>query len=144
MPATRADIIDRTLEKTHIWLNELAQELGTDDLQHTYRILRGFLHALRDRLSVDETAQLAAQLPTLIRGVYYEGWDPSKTPQRYRGLAPFLDRIAAEAVLHGETEASYAAVAAARVLRHHISEGEIEDVMGLLPAELRALLEGGS
>ena len=38
------------------------------------------LHTLRDRLTVDVAAKLAAQLPTLIRGIYYEDWDPSRTP----------------------------------------------------------------
>jgi uncharacterized protein (DUF2267 family) len=30
------------------------------------------LHALRDRLTVEEASDLAAQLPMLIRGLYYE------------------------------------------------------------------------
>jgi uncharacterized protein (DUF2267 family) len=41
--------------------------------------LRATLHALRDRLIIDEVAQLSAQLPMLIRGLYYKGWDPTKT-----------------------------------------------------------------
>jgi uncharacterized protein (DUF2267 family) len=92
-------------------------------------------------LSVDEAAQLAAQLPQLIRGVYYEGWDPSKTPQAYRHPNEFLERVASEAALHGQTEASHAAAAAARVLYGHVSEGELSDVFQLLPAEIRVLLQ---
>jgi uncharacterized protein (DUF2267 family) len=95
-----------------------------------------------DRLPVDEAAQLAAQLPVLIRGIYYEGWDPSRTPLTYHGVAGFLDRMADEASLHGETEASYGASAAAAVLRRHVSAGEIEDVLAALPPALRALLSG--
>jgi uncharacterized protein (DUF2267 family) len=127
-------IIERSVEKAHVWLNEMAQELGVDDRQEAYRVLRAYLHALRDRLPVDEAAQLAAQLPELIRGIYYEGWNPSKTPVRYRGLADFLDRITGDADLDGETEASYAVSSTAKVLRRHVSAGELEDIRIAVPA----------
>lgn len=134
-------IIDRSAEKAHVWVNDLAEELGSDDQRRAYRVLRAYLHALRDRLPVNESAQLAAQLPELIRGTYYEGWKPSSTPVRYRNLADFLDRIAADAGLDGETSASYAASAASAVLRRHVSAGEIEDVRAVLPEELRPILD---
>lgn len=133
-------IIAQSVEKAHIWLGEMADEIGTDDRQEAYRVLRAYLHSLRDRLPVDEAAQLAAQLPELIRGIYYEGWDPSKTPVRYRGLADFLDRIAREANLDGETEASYAVSSAAKVLRRHVSTGEIDDIRAVLPDDLKVIL----
>jgi uncharacterized protein (DUF2267 family) len=132
-------IVARSVEKTNVWLDELAAELGTDDRKAAYEVLRGFLHALRDRLTIEETAQLAAQLPELIRGIYYEGWKPSRTPERYRDIDSFLERVGREAPLHGETETSYAATAAARVLRRHVSNGEIEDVLATLPASIRPI-----
>jgi uncharacterized protein (DUF2267 family) len=48
----------------------------------SYSALRAVLHALRDRLTVAETAHLSAQLPMLIRGIYFKGWDPTKVPVR--------------------------------------------------------------
>jgi uncharacterized protein (DUF2267 family) len=105
-----------------------------------YGVLRAFLHALRDHLSVDESAALAAQLPIFVRGVFYEGWDPSRTPDRARDLDSFLGRIASEARLAGETEASFAAMAANRVLERHISSGEAESVLHVLPEHLREFL----
>ena len=139
---SHADVIDRSVEKTHIWLNEVAEELETDDRQAAYRVLRAFLHAVRDRLTVDEAAQLAAQLPDLIRGIYYENWVPAHTPAKYRDVDEFLRRVADEALLAGETEASYACAAAARVLKRHVSEGELKDVLAVLPKELRGLVAG--
>lgn len=133
-------IIDRSVEKAHVWLNELSEQLGTDDHRRAYRVLRAYLHALRDRLTVDEAAQLAAQLPDLIRGIYYEGWNPSATPVKYRGFADFLNRVAADAELDGETEASYAVSAMAGVLRRHVSAGEIDDVRAQLPDDLLPIL----
>ena len=104
------------------------------------RVLRAFLHALRDHLSVDEAAQLAAQLTIFVRGVFYEGWDPSRTPERSRDVDSFLQRIAGEAGLAGETEASFAATAASRVLRRHVSTGEGDSMLHALPRHLRELL----
>ncbi len=137
---TEPSIIERSVEKAHIWINDMASELRTEDHREAYRVLRAYLHGLRDRLPVDEAAQLAAQLPELIRGIYYEGWNPSSTPVKYRGFADFLDRVAGEAVLDGETEASYAVSAAAVVLRRHVSAGEIDDVRSILPEELKPIL----
>lgn len=137
---TEIAIVKQSVEKAHVWLNEMAGELGTDDRQEAYRALRAYLHALRDRLPVNEAAQLAAQLPDLIRGIYYEGWNPSKTPVRYRGLADFLGRVATDANLDGETEASYAVSAAAKILRRHVSAGEIDDVRAILPDDLKVIV----
>lgn len=137
---TEPSIIARSVEKTNVWLDELAAELGTDDRKAAYEVLRAFLHALRDRLTVNESAQLAAQLPELIRGIYYEGWQPAKTPERYGDVDTFLEHVVQEAPrLHGETEASVAASAAARVLRNHVSAGELEDVLAVLPPGVRPI-----
>jgi uncharacterized protein (DUF2267 family) len=134
-------IIERSVEKTHIWLNELAEELGVEDKQYAYRALRAVMHALRDRLTVDVAAKLAAQLPTLIRGIYYEDWDPSRTPLPIRDVDAFLDYVAHEGRMAGETEASLAVAAVTRVLRRHVSLGEIDEVLAVLPAKFRALIE---
>lgn len=133
-------IVERSVEQAHVWLNEMSEQLGSEDHQEAYRVLRAYLHALRDRLPVDEAAQLAAQLPTFVRGIYYEGWDPSATPVAYHGFSDFLHRVAREALLDGETAASLATGAAAEVLRRHVSAGEIEDIRAVLPEELRPIL----
>jgi hypothetical protein len=41
-------------------------------------VLGGMLHVLRDRLTIQEAVQPGAQLPMLIRGLYWEGWDPAR------------------------------------------------------------------
>src|SRR5207248_2021300 len=52
---------DTTLQTTHIWLNELTDLTGWRDNRHrAYLALRAVLHALRDRLSVDDAAALGA------------------------------------------------------------------------------------
>ena len=135
------NIIEHSVEKAHIWLKEIAEELGVDDRQYAYRALRAVLHTLRDRLTVDVAAKLAAQLPTLIRGIYYEDWDPSRTPLPLHDVEAFLDHVLAEGGMAGETEASVAVTAVARVLRAHVSPGEIDHVMAVLPDKFRVLIE---
>jgi uncharacterized protein (DUF2267 family) len=132
-----------SVEKTNQWLDELADELGRpEDRRYALSVLRGVLHALRDRLPVDDAAHLGAQLPELLRGVYYEAWRPSTTPHLYRDLAGFLDRVAREAGLAGETEATYAAEATVRVMRRHVTAGELAKVRAVLPRPVAGLLTG--
>lgn len=75
------------------WLNALCEDLGWSDRERAYRLLRETLHALRDNLSADQGADLATQLPILLRGLYYEGWDPLATPSHPRDKRSFLERV---------------------------------------------------
>jgi uncharacterized protein (DUF2267 family) len=132
--------LDHSVELTNIWLSELAVELGTEDRHEAYRVLRAFLHTLRDRLTVEEAAELAAQLPILVRGVFFQDWEPGRTPAGYRGRDEFLARFAGEAGLEGESTVSFAAEAALRTFRLHVSDGEVADILAVLPEDLRELL----
>lgn len=140
---TDVNLIEESARKTRVWLDELAEELGRPgDHRYAMRALRGFLHTLRDRLPVPETAHLGAQLPELLRGVFYEGWRPTAQPQRYHDLDTFLVRVAAAGQLAGETEAAYATEAAARVLRRHVGAGELGKVRAVLPHQLVGVVDG--
>lgn len=138
--AASIDSVERTVHVTNRWLHEVAKELGEDEAR-AYQALRAVLHALRDRVGVDEAAQLAAQLPELLRGVFYEGWVPSRTPEAYHDAGTFLARIERDLHLHGATEASYAVRAVMDVLGRHVSEGELRDVMAVLPPAVRELVD---
>ena len=139
---TRLDVLDRSVEKANIWINEVAAELGTGGPPRGVPGAACVPARAAHRLPVAEAAQLSARLPLLIRGIYFEGWQPGHAPVLYRHPTEFFDRVANEAKLHGETEASFAVEAAARVLARHVSGGEMEDVARTLPAELRQLVTG--
>jgi uncharacterized protein (DUF2267 family) len=128
-----------TLQKADEWLHELMRALQWDDPHRAYAALRATLHALRDRLTIQEGAQLAAQLPLLIRGVWFEGWKPRDKPVGIKHIEEFY--AAVERELRRDSGVSVPAVVRAvfRLLAHHISEGEITDVVRSLPMELRSL-----
>jgi uncharacterized protein (DUF2267 family) len=131
--------IESTIHTTNTWLKELAEELGWEDRARVYHALGVVLHALRDRLTVAEAADLGAQLPLLIRGLYYEGWTPNGKPVKERRKEQFLAHIAAAFRNHAEIYPEGVTWAVFKVLQKHVSPGEISDVKHVLPARLRSL-----
>jgi uncharacterized protein (DUF2267 family) len=131
-------IIERSAEKANIWLKDVASELGDDDRQYAYRALRAVLHVIRDRLTIYVAARLAAQLPTLIRGIYYEDWDPSRTPMPPHTVDTFLEHVVSEGRFSGETEASAAVTAVAAVMHRRLTPSEIDAILAVMPEKFRA------
>ncbi|MFF0428159.1 DUF2267 domain-containing protein [Streptomyces sp. NPDC004520] len=82
-------------------LKAVSEALGTGDRHAAHRVLWAWLPTLRDRLTVDVAAHFAAQLPDLLRGACYDGWDPSTVPVRY-GREGHVDRFAQEAKVTAE------------------------------------------
>jgi uncharacterized protein (DUF2267 family) len=133
-------LFDASLQKSQVWLNDLMSELEWDDKpQKTYLALRTALHALRDRLTLEEAVHLGTQLPTLIRGFYYEGWKPTGKPVKERHKSDFLDHIAVVFRNDDTVDPEKVMRAVFKVLTRHISKGEIDDVKYLLPKSLREL-----
>jgi uncharacterized protein (DUF2267 family) len=141
---TGLDVFDTTIQKTNLWLKEMMDELGWDDRHKVYQGLRATLHALRDRLTPEEAVQLGAQLPLLVRGVYYEGWTPVGKPHKERHLAAFLAPIQAHFRNDPRVDAEAVARAVFKVLDEHITAGEMEDIRHVLPKELNTLWPVGT
>jgi uncharacterized protein (DUF2267 family) len=139
MSMTGLEVFDTTIHKTNNWLNELMRLLDWREKRRAYEGLRATLHALRDRLTVEETAQLSAQLPMLIRGFYYEQWDPTGKPVRLRHLEDFLSAIEQELTPDYPCDSEAVARAVFALLAARIAEGEIEDVKHVVPTEIRTL-----
>jgi uncharacterized protein (DUF2267 family) len=89
-------------------------ELDDDNREGAWRILRPISKTLRDELTVDEAAQLAAQLPLVLRGAFYEGFDPGRQPAKLRHRDEFLARLAERARLPDPEDPERAAEAARR------------------------------
>lgn len=142
MSAQGLEVLEKSVQTTHEWINELAERLDSPDKRAALRLLRATMHALRDVLSHDEAANFAAQLPIFLRGVFYEGWRPSRTPVAARGRDAFLARV--EEVyreeegfpLEGDVEEVF------RLFNNRISAGEVRDVRSSIQADLRELWPG--
>ena len=137
MSAQGLEIIDHASQTTHEWVSELAGRLDWTSKRSALRLLRVTLHQIRDRLMVDELAQFSAQLPLLIRGMFFEGWVPKRTPLKDRSGETFIKSIESQFAgadeYRGSEDISYVFL----LLNAHLSEGEIEDVRASLPADIK-------
>jgi uncharacterized protein (DUF2267 family) len=132
-------VIDHAVQVTRQWVRDLDRLLDWSDEQRALRMLRVTLQALRDWLDVDEAAQLGAQLPLLVRGLYYEGWRPAKTPVTERSKQAFLARIGEAFTGDPIDDPEEAVCCVFRLLNSHISAGEVRDVRMRLSKHLREL-----
>jgi len=131
-------LLEKAFEDAHIWINEVTQELGDMPARSGYHALRGVLFALRDRIPPEEAAHLGDQLPTFIRGLYYESYQHGGKPEKIRNLESFLEKIAHETEQTDPAPAPDAALkAVTAVLAKHIDAGQYQQVKHALPLEIQ-------
>lgn len=135
---TVTSLTARAGELLHVWMKELQEHGDFTDQEQAFRIFRVVLHELRDRLTVAEAADLAAQLPVLVRGIYYEGWRPSTVPHKIHSKQKLVDEVIVK-LLPDTVPAEPAIRNVFALLARHCDPGEIADVIAQLPADLKAL-----
>lgn len=138
MSTTGLDIFDRAAQKAYRWLDELSDEIGWDNRHRSYEAMGVVLRTIRDRLPLQEAVDLGAHLPLLIRGLYFQNWDVSRNPEKYRHRDDFIRRVRAEFVEH-RTPAPVETIirAVIRVVGSRMTEGQVAAVRRGLPPELR-------
>ncbi|OHB66065.1 MAG: hypothetical protein A2Y76_05490 [Planctomycetes bacterium RBG_13_60_9] len=137
MTTTGVRTFDQSVEITREWLQEVQEQMGLEDEQRAFRVTRAILQTLRDRLTVEEAAEFAAQLPMLLQGVFYHGWSPTGKPVKIRNRQEFLDRVAENLMREQDPEEACRVVFS--VLKQKMTGGEIEDVKRILPEPIRNL-----
>jgi uncharacterized protein (DUF2267 family) len=130
---------EKTYRKSEEWLTDLCNEMNTNDRHKAYKALRVTLHTLRDRLPVEEVVQLGAQLPMLIRGLYYEGWKPQATPNKDLDRAEFLAAVGEAFRDLPVVNPERVTMAVFRLIETHISAGESKHIAAVLPEKLRSV-----
>jgi uncharacterized protein (DUF2267 family) len=134
----KAAVLDTSLQRTHEWLHDIGSELGFDNERAAYAAMRATLHAVRDRLPPELVAHFGAELPMLVRGIYYDGWHPSAAWLKAAHDEDFFDSIAGELRGHDELEDVEAAAGAVlRVINRRMAPGQIDRVFDALPEKVR-------
>ena len=134
--------ISTTVEKTNRILSEIEREMGWRGRpDQALSALRVVLHTLRDRLPINAAASLGAQLPELVRGIYYEGWAPARVPVKMN-RDEFLDEIARHFIYSGEEgfDAAQMASTVLETIALHLDHGEVEKIRAALPKGIAALM----
>lgn len=111
------------------------------------RIIRAVLHALRNRLSHEESFQLLAQFPMALKGVYVDGWKFDKDFNRISHINEFLDEVRKEdGGLAGydfgnNAKAKIAVATVFKTMNYFVSEGEMNDIIDVMPEELKLFIK---
>ena len=142
MSTTEVDALNKTLQKTHEWLEELTRIGDYSGQAQAYSVLRAVLHTIRDRLQPDEAADLASQMPMLVRGLYYEGYNPGATPIHIRTQKEFLEVVERRLGRNTRVDPELACRSVFDLLDNRISLGEIQDVRHMLPGDIRMMWPG--
>ena len=136
MSATGLNVFDKTLQTTNAWLNEIRAAIGPDR-QLAWKVLSVVLHKLRDRMPVELSAHLGAELPLLVRGVYYDQFEPAKQPTKCN-LEEFVAEVSEWLSDVRPMDPRKAIRAVFTLLSRHIPHGQIAKVQEALPNDLRA------
>lgn len=139
MSTTGVTALDHTVQEMNIWLKAIDEQLALESRHHAYNALRAVLHALRDRLPPESAVKLGAQLPIMVRGIYYEGWHMAATPTKERHLEEFMAHILKELPPQFPIDPLTAARGVYEVLWEKLDSGEFEKLMTHLPTPLRNL-----
>lgn len=135
--------LNHALEQTNEWMKDLQQRGDFLTQQQAYSHLRAVLHAVRDRLTVEEAVHFAAELPMMVRGIYFEGWRPALAPNRDREteddfLAAVRESLRSpETPEQGDLRERVRAVLA--LLTERMEEGQIRHAREQMPKEMQSI-----
>jgi uncharacterized protein (DUF2267 family) len=143
MSATGLNVFDKTLQTTNIWLDEIMVEVGPDR-QVAWHVLGAVLRALRDRLPLGLAVHLGAQLPLLVRGLYYDQWRPTPDTLKQRSAEEFLDHVSEGLADTRPVNPRKVTQTVFQVLNHYVDPNQVENVRAALPEGVRAMWPAGA
>ncbi|MGC4853408.1 DUF2267 domain-containing protein [Micromonospora sp. DT4] len=141
MPDTMISAFESSLDKTNLILKDIENAYGwpKERRNQSYAALRTVLHLLRDRLAVNESVEFAQQLPVLVRGIYFDGWNPSNVPIKLN-RDDFLYEVRQGFPYDAEGGAERVTQVVLDTLRRHVTQGEWQDVKDTMPKDLAMML----
>ncbi|MET8232053.1 DUF2267 domain-containing protein [Micromonospora sp. NPDC005298] len=141
MADTMISAFESSLDKTNLILKDIEAAYGwpKDRRNQSYAALRTVLHLLRDRLPVNESVEFAQQLPVLVRGIYFDGWNPSDVPIKLN-RDDFLYEVRQGFPYDVDGGAERVTQVVLDTLRRHVTQGEWQDVKDTMPKDLAMFL----
>ena len=131
-------VIENSLQKTNELMQAIQDALILESQHDAYVILRGVLHALRDRMPPESVVKFGAQLSLIVRGIYYDEWHLKTSPLKIRHMDEFLALV--DSYVHNPKLTPLASDKIARifeVLGHHINPEELAKVAKNFPEQIR-------
>lgn len=139
MSATGVTALDHSIQQTNVWLKSVCDELDLEDRHDAYSALRAVLHVLRDRLPPEVATHFGAQLPMVLRGLFYEGWHMAGTPTRERTVAQFADRVLAQLPPGFPLDPVTVTSGVFEILWERLDPGAFSKLIEHLPEEIRTM-----
>ncbi|SFR47133.1 Uncharacterized conserved protein, DUF2267 family [Marinobacter daqiaonensis] len=121
------DIIDRNIVIINTWLKDISEEIGDIDEEQAWGRLRAVLLTVRDRIETDEAIHFGAQLPIIVRGLFYEQWKPTETPRKWRHRDEYLEAVNSN-IDGPDIDAELTVKAVLKVMDRHLEPGELKKV----------------
>ena len=137
---------EKNAVKGNEFVRLVAEELEVP-LDKAGRIIRAVFHALRNRMSHEESFQLLAQLPMSLKGVYVDGWRFDKVFNRISYINDFLDEVRQEGVglagydFGNNSKAAVAVASVFKALNYFVSEEEMNDILDVMPSALKQFIK---
>ena len=132
--------LDHAFQEGNLWLRKVAEQLHfKEEDRHAYSALRATLHALRDRLTAEMAVHLSAQLPMVVRGLFFEGWRMGRRPSDEQTVDDFCGHIERELPPKFPMDGKTVAMGVFEVLWTQLDVGEIAKVIDQMPPALKTL-----
>lgn len=134
-------VFESSLDKTNLILKDIEQAYGwsKDQRNQSYAALRTVLHLLRDRMPVQESVEFSAQLPVLVRGIYFDGWNPVDVPIKLN-RDDFLYEVRQGFPYDVQGGAEGVVQVVLDTLRRHVTQGQWSDVKSNMPKDLERMI----
>lgn len=131
--------LEQYITDAFLWIDEVSALIKMSERKDlAWSTLRAVLHALRDRMTTEDVFHLSAQLPTLIRGMYFEGYHFGNKPERMN-VDGLLLRINQGMGPAPKVDGKQAFKAVLWVLHNHVSKGEMDNIYAIMPKDIRTL-----
>ncbi|MBD3264958.1 MAG: DUF2267 domain-containing protein [Candidatus Omnitrophica bacterium] len=130
--------LDHALNTAKQWLKDIQQELHYEDQTQVYRAVRAVLQSLRDRLPVNEAADLGSELPLVLAGVYYSGWHPANKPEKMESKEEFYNHVK-QGLGNPELDPKHVTDGVLKAISKKISSGEMKDIRSNFPEKLLSI-----